>query len=191
MSQFLRPVGMIERLYFVLLRSGRSLLFLEELDTHMLRPLSSFVGLHRLSQFDSWLADPTVTGECVWERVGADGHRYAFYVLRNSGPHALGVLLRNDCWHYGRLHANDVLAARDGSAWALEIATDPDTHELVYGGFDRRRRHWSVRVVRRPQRWELLIADGGVIPNVSEFPALDDAELAADAWLTEFHERES
>jgi hypothetical protein len=191
MSQFLRPVITIERLYFVLLHSGGSLLFLEERDTHMLRPLSSFVGLHRIAKFDSWLADPTVMGECVWERVGSDGRRYAFYVLRNDGPTALGALLRDDCWHYGRFHADEVLAARDGSAWALEIATDADTHELVYGGFDRRRRHWSVRVVRRPERWELLIADGGVIPNVSEFPKLDDAELAADAWLTEFHERES
>jgi hypothetical protein len=157
----------------------------------MLRPLTSFAALQKFIQYDPWIADPAVLAEHVWEEDGPDGHRYAFYMLRNGGPFTLGLLLRDNCWRYGRLHANEGIAAREGSVWASQIVSDPETHTLIYGGFDRSRRPWSVRVVRRrADWWELHIAHGGLIPNVSDFLDQESAESAAELWVTDFHERE-
>jgi hypothetical protein len=160
----------------------------------MLQPLSSFTALQPFIQYEPWLADPAVFAECMWEQGGRDGHRYAFYLFRNGGSSVLGVLLRDGCWHYGRLHANEVMAARDATAWLGDIASDSlsDMHALVCGGFDRRHRVWAVRVVRRGAgRWELHIAHGGLIPNVSDFLDQESAQCAAEMRVTDFHLGES
>jgi hypothetical protein len=154
------------------------------------QPLSAFPVLHRLIVHDRWLAAPDVRAERLWEANGWGGHYYTFFNIRNGSPHTLGMLMRDGKLHYWRLYPSYSVAVRDGNAWSHEIHLEPDASLLYRGGLDKNGRSWSVRVVRRPGHWEIHTTSGGLIPTVRDFLDQEDAELAAEEWLTDFFESE-
>jgi hypothetical protein len=153
----------------------------------MTQPLAEFPALHRLIIHEPWLADPAVRAQCLWEDTGWDGHRYAFFVMRDGRDDTLGALLREGTLHYCRLYPTDAIATRDSQAWANEIKLKPEPNLPFYGGVDQKRRTWSVRVVQRQRGWEVHMTNGGLIPTIRDFVEQEDAEYAADEWLTNLH----
>lgn len=157
----------------------------------MLQPLSAFPSLQWFLDREPWLSDPTaVRGECWWEATGWGGHRYAFVMMTNGSERPLGMVMRDGALHYWRLYRNEILCVRDGDAWSLEIKQEPATGLLTTGGTDKHGRTWSLRVIQRPERWEVHVTYGGFIPSVREFSDQGEAELVAEEWLTEFYEAE-
>jgi len=156
------------------------------------QPLAAFPVLHRLIIHDPWLAGPEVRAEHMWDTEGWDGHLYTFFIIRNNDIRALGMLMRDGALHYWRLYASYAVAVRDGNAWSREIKLEPESASelLSTGGIDKNRRTWSVRVVRRPGHSEVHITNGGLIPSVRDFTEHEDADIAADEWLTDFYEAE-
>jgi hypothetical protein len=147
--------------------------------------LAAFPVLDRFIVHDPWLADPDVRAERMWEAEGWNGHRYTLFIMRNGGTRALGMLMRDGALHYWRLYSSYAVAVRDGHAWSREITLEPETGLLSTGGVDKHRRTWSVRVVRRQRHSEVHSTNGGLIPSVRDFTEHEDAELAADKWLTD------
>jgi hypothetical protein len=154
------------------------------------QPLSAFPVLQRLAMYDRWLAHPDIRAERMWEADGWDGRRYTFFNVRNGTPHTLGMLMREGKPHYWRLYPSYAVAVRDGNAWSHEIHAEPDKDLIYTGGLDKNGKSWSLRLVQRPAHWELHTTRGCIIPAVRDFMSQEDAEMAADEWLTDFHESE-
>jgi hypothetical protein len=149
--------------------------------------ISHFPELQRLTVHEPWLAHPGVRAQCMWERTGFGESAYSYFILSNGSHGTLGVLLRDHELAYMRLYASYAFAVVDGTLWAAEIRHQPVCRVFVTGGVDqRRRRTWSVLVVQRVRRYEVQITTGTLIPQTYDFRRLEDALIAAEAWLTEF-----
>jgi len=156
-------------------------------DDRTPQPLGAFPVLDCLIIHEPWLADPSVRAQSVWDAEGWDGHRFAFFIVTNSRREALGMLIRDGKLHYCRMYPNDALAALDGTMWAREITLEPERHLLSGGGVREGGQIWAVRVVRRQRRWEVHLTHDGLIPLVADFTRSEDAQMAAENWLTAFH----
>ncbi|SRR6266542_1949182 len=159
-------------------------------DDRTPQPLSVFPALHRLIIHESWLADPSVRAQAVWDVEGWGGHRYAFFILTNSRHETLGMIIRDGTLHYCRMYQDEALAALHSRMWVREITLEPAPHLLSGGGVSADGQSWSVRVVRRLRHWEVHLTHGRLIPIVSDFKRSEDAQVAAENWLTAFHHDE-
>jgi hypothetical protein len=159
-------------------------------DDRARQPLVALPALQRLIVHEPWLADASVRARAIWDREGWGGCRYAFFVLDNSRRETLGLLLRDGNLHYCRMYPDYTLAVLDGTKWAREVNLAPEQGLLAGGGLHENGQIWGVRVVRRHRRWEVHLTHNGLIPLVSDFAKCEDAQLAAENWLTAFHHQD-
>lgn len=152
------------------------------------QPLTAVPELQHLRRHDAWLAHPAVRVQCMWDRVGAHGVRFRYYLASNGHLRTLAILLQERNLVYMRMHANRAFAAVDGTLWAGELRDQPVRRVFGTGGVDREGGGtWSVAVVQRERRYELHVTSGGLIPMTCDFRTLEEALLAAESWLTDFH----
>jgi hypothetical protein len=146
------------------------------------QPLDSFPVLGALVGSDPWFADPRVRVQRVWERAGWAGQRCGFFIAR-KGELAAGLLVRGLELAYCRLYPGYTLAAIDALFWSREVEAPADPSSRPWRGADEEGRPWMIRVLKRPRRWELHIAHGGVIPHVCEFSSREEALGYAEIFM--------